>query len=454
MNEDKDFFDIPFEEFLKLRGNSNLTTRTEASRYEENSFEDSLVHAVMLTEDPPPEDGTFECVSLSEIKLDHSVQSDNKGCSKSSECNSLDANDELEALLAALDPSADGSLLTDHQFNDWNHSANLIPGPKPQQNDLPEEERLVEEKRRLQKEVNAAQKRLADHERRIVELRRVHRQTYKKVIKAEDHVRRLIEKERQRNDAARKQSEEQQSLLNELRSLSAQAEEKLAALLQETLLEQVRIEELERATAAQQTSSSVSESNVLMNPRQLGAQHSLSDADRSAALIERSAKAETTAFFELIAEAFEDPSLRVRNVALQLLLDRESDRVSSLTRILRCSLPDRRRKIGRTMIESGLVDESIQDLAGNDPGKVSEANSILFLLCKSGELQPLIAAVEQHPSNFVRLTAVKLMASSEGGDVVPTLRRFAVRTSIPEEIRAAARTALQNVRSVSSVSAS
>ncbi len=58
-------------------------------------------------------------------------------------------------------------------------------------------------------------------------------------------------------------------------------------------------------------------------------------------------------------------------------------------------------------------------------------------MSKAGEVQPLLRAIEDHPSIEVRLTVVKLLALNGQAEIIPSFRRLAVSGTLPSEVRAA-----------------
>ena len=121
---------------------------------------------------------------------------------------------------------------------------------------------------------------------------------------------------------------------------------------------------------------------------------------------------ETEDAFQQITQAFDDHSPEVRNAAAQALYDFQEDRAAAFTRALRDSPAERRARIGAAIATSGLANEAINNLTGESRDKTYDAFSLLFLMSKSGEINPLMRAIEAHPSTEVRLAVVKLLALS------------------------------------------
>ena len=153
--------------------------------------------------------------------------------------------------------------------------------------------------------------------------------------------------------------------------------------------------------------------------------------------------------FHLINKSFDDQSPEVRNAAARALYDVQSDRAASFTRALREGSPERRRKIGAALADSGLASQAINNLTGESRERTYDAFSLLFLMAKAGEVQPLMRAIEEHANIEVRLAVVKLLALSGQSEIVPAFRRLAVRGSLPSEVRSAVMEAIYQISSQS-----
>ncbi|HVF42937.1 MAG TPA: HEAT repeat domain-containing protein, partial [Pyrinomonadaceae bacterium] len=167
---------------------------------------------------------------------------------------------------------------------------------------------------------------------------------------------------------------------------------------------------------------------------------------RAAAITELS-HLDTDEAFQQICASFDDESKEVRSAAARALYELRTDRAESFTRALREAAPDRRRNIGAAVSTSGLAGEAISQLTGESRDKTYEAFSLLFLMAKAGEVQPLVRAIEGHPNNEVRLAVVKLLALSGQKEILPAFRRLAVRGSLPTEVRSAVMEAIYQISS-------
>lgn len=172
------------------------------------------------------------------------------------------------------------------------------------------------------------------------------------------------------------------------------------------------------------------------------------DSERAGAVDELGRIGDEDSFREVSA-AFDDPSPNVRNSAARALFNFNPDRAASFTRALREGSPERRRNIGAALSTSGLANEAIGNLMGESREKTYDAFSLLFLMAKAGEVQPLMRAVEEHPNSEVRLAVVKLLALSGQQEILPAFRRLAVRGSLPTEVRSAVMEAIYQISSQS-----
>ncbi|HEX8843709.1 MAG TPA: HEAT repeat domain-containing protein [Pyrinomonadaceae bacterium] len=175
-------------------------------------------------------------------------------------------------------------------------------------------------------------------------------------------------------------------------------------------------------------------------------------AERATAVIDLARVGGDDSFREISA-AFDDPSVEVRNAAARSLFQLNTDRAATFTRALREAPPERRRKIGSALASSGLASEAIGQLMGESREKTYDAFSLLFLMSKAGEVQPLMRAIEEHPNNEVRLAVVKLLALSGQQEILPAFRRLAVRGSLPTEVRSAVMEAIYQISSQSPTAA-
>jgi hypothetical protein len=171
---------------------------------------------------------------------------------------------------------------------------------------------------------------------------------------------------------------------------------------------------------------------------------SKNSAQRAAALADLAHRGGDESF-RLITKSFEDPAVEVRNATARALYDLELDRAASFTRALREASPDRRRKIGAAIAGSGLAGDAINALAGDSRERTHDAFSILFLMAKAGEVQPLMQAIKEHSDLDVRLAVAKVLALANQPQCLPGLRNLVMRGSLPTAVHAAVMEAIYSL---------
>lgn len=141
---------------------------------------------------------------------------------------------------------------------------------------------------------------------------------------------------------------------------------------------------------------------------------------------------------ETITEFLEDPSREVRNQAARELYRVNPEFAATFfNSALREGPPARRRTIGAALAGSGLVSDAIQALNSGRQKNAYSTISLLFLVAKAGEVQPLLKLLEGHPSIELRLALIELLALSGEVAILPALKRLAVKRILPAEVRSA-----------------
>jgi HEAT repeat protein len=188
----------------------------------------------------------------------------------------------------------------------------------------------------------------------------------------------------------------------------------------------------------------------LQSERAASAEHQLLEklnseiSDERASALSRVVDLRHRDAFYYIARAFDDHAEDVRSAAARALFQLNEDHTETFMRALREGSPERRIRIGTAIAASGLAREAIEDLI-EPRDKSFHAFSLLFLMVKAGEVQPLMNAIEADPSVEARLAVVRLLALCEEPKILPAFRQLAVRGSLPSEVRAAVMTALYQI---------
>jgi hypothetical protein len=137
------------------------------------------------------------------------------------------------------------------------------------------------------------------------------------------------------------------------------------------------------------------------------------DPYKRAAAVAELARSGSQDAFSRIVVCFDDHSTHVRNAAARALRRLEPDRTVDLfNRALEEASADRRRNIGAAIAASGLATEAINNLASESREDTYNALSILFVMAKTGEVAPLLQAVEEHHDDEIGRAVSKLLTLS------------------------------------------
>ena len=137
------------------------------------------------------------------------------------------------------------------------------------------------------------------------------------------------------------------------------------------------------------------------------------DPYKRAAAVSELARSGAPDAFSRITECFDDHSPHVRNAVARALRNLEpTNTVDLFNRALENASAERRRNIGAAIAASGMADEAIRNLGSDNREDTYNALSILFVMAKTGEVAPLVRALEVHGTNDIGKAVSKLLALS------------------------------------------
>lgn len=271
--------------------------------------------------------------------------------------------------------------------------------------------------------------------RRTVAVEAQARSEQEKRIKEEiEMFRRLEEEERPRLEAAVLRRTEVETRFRQLRERYEVEQQALASAEQFSVSETSEIPEdvdgaIESAPAPAfaesapefETASSDSESRAAQTdevPAAIASYLSSIDPYKRAAGVAELGRSGSKEAFNIIANSFDDSSPHVRNAAARALRKLEPGRTVDLfNRALEEGSPERRRNIGGAIAASGVAAEAIDNLVSESREETYNSLSILFVMAKAGEVQPLVKAIEEHENDEVRRAVIKLLNLSGQSEV-------------------------------------
>jgi hypothetical protein len=153
-------------------------------------------------------------------------------------------------------------------------------------------------------------------------------------------------------------------------------------------------------------------------PDAVMAKLSSSDEEQRAEGLADLSKLEAKSVFEIVVNYFDDTSALVRNAAARTLHALEPLRPAELfTQALEEASAERKRNIGGAIATSGLANEALNNLDADSRDDTYNALCLLFVMAKTGEVTPLVRAVEEHPDVEVRRAAIKLLNLSGQSEI-------------------------------------
>lgn len=141
--------------------------------------------------------------------------------------------------------------------------------------------------------------------------------------------------------------------------------------------------------------------------------------------------------FAPVLMAFADEAREVRAAAARSLSRMSFDRAEGYVRMIETADEETLRRVASACIKAGMVGQAIDRVISEDRRLAYEAFSLLSLLAKANETEPLMDAISNHPEQSIRLALIRLLGTTTQPEVATQFRYLAVRDGIPENISAA-----------------
>jgi HEAT repeat protein len=143
--------------------------------------------------------------------------------------------------------------------------------------------------------------------------------------------------------------------------------------------------------------------------------------------------------------ALADDAREVRAAAARALSRLSFDRADAYVRVIESSDSRMLRQVAHACVKAGLAAQAISRLASEDRRQAYEAFSLLSLVARAGETQPILDTIECSRDIEVRLVCIRLLDLSAQPQIVEQLLRIADNGGVPERVR---RTILEAVERV------
>lgn len=141
--------------------------------------------------------------------------------------------------------------------------------------------------------------------------------------------------------------------------------------------------------------------------------------------------------FTPVIMAFADESREVRAAAARSLSRMNFDRAEGFVRLIETGDAETLSKVAQACTKAGMVKQAIDRIISEDRRLAYESFSLLSLLVKAGEMQPIAEAITDHAEVNVRLALIRLLGTASGPEVAQLLRHLVVRDGLPEKVRSA-----------------
>jgi HEAT repeat protein len=141
--------------------------------------------------------------------------------------------------------------------------------------------------------------------------------------------------------------------------------------------------------------------------------------------------------FAPVLIALADEAREVRAAAARSLSRLNFDRADAYVRVQETSDAETLREVARSCIKAGIAKQAIDRLASEDRRQAYEAFSMLSVLAKSNETEPVLEAIASHSDINVQLGATRLLGLAGTPQIAAQLRQLVVRDGLPEKVRTA-----------------
>ncbi len=148
--------------------------------------------------------------------------------------------------------------------------------------------------------------------------------------------------------------------------------------------------------------------------------------------------------FEGILLACADPTREVKAAAARGLFRLSFDRADAWSRIAETNDEFRMRQATRAAMEADLVTRSFDRLTHQDPKITYEAVTLLALLIRAGETEPIFKALENHKDTNVKLAILHVIELTKNEEMLPNLCKMLEKSNLSEEVRVKANKVIES----------
>ncbi|HEY0546285.1 MAG TPA: HEAT repeat domain-containing protein [Pyrinomonadaceae bacterium] len=141
--------------------------------------------------------------------------------------------------------------------------------------------------------------------------------------------------------------------------------------------------------------------------------------------------------FSAVLVALADEARDVRAAAARSLSRLSFDRADAYVRVIEISDAGELTNVAQACIKTGMAAQALDRLASDDRRQAYEAFSLLSLLARASQAQPILELIERHADINTCMVAVQVLSSNGQPEIAPALRQLAVREAMPEQLQTA-----------------
>lgn len=141
--------------------------------------------------------------------------------------------------------------------------------------------------------------------------------------------------------------------------------------------------------------------------------------------------------FSAVLVALADDARDVRAAAARAVSRLSFDRADAYARVIEMSDRQELSDVACACIKTGMAAQALDRLTSDDRRQAYEAFSLLSLLAKADQYQPILDVIEKHNDISTCTVATELLGLSTNPALASQLRLLAVREGMPEQLRTA-----------------
>lgn len=139
--------------------------------------------------------------------------------------------------------------------------------------------------------------------------------------------------------------------------------------------------------------------------------------------------------FSAVLVALADEARDVRAAAARAVSRLSFDRADAYARVIEMSDAQELSDVACACIKTGMAAQALDRLNSDDRRQAYEAFSLLSLLAKADQYQPILDVIEKHADVNTCTVAIQLLGLSGRPDIASQLKQLAIRDGMPEELR-------------------